>query len=232
MPDEQETKDQTSTNNEELTKVLEELKTAADRLTKTEEEKPKPVVNTNTINERRAALQKSLGFNDEQMLAHEQMIRDSQAPLIETQAWSALDKKSDIDTYRSEIQQEISLYPQASRTPELLEKVYYMVRGKHADSKPATKDSKSSGVERTRVSSGPGYSGNDPGLSSSGSDPKTESTELDEKEKFVADKLGVDHKGYAQSKKVGKEIRELRTPDQRPATSLADIELRRLTGRR
>lgn len=230
MPDPKAIEEEKPPVNEEITKVLEDLRTAADRINKPAEETPRaPVVNAG---DRRAALQKSLGFTDEQMSAHEQMIRENNAPLVEGQGWTKLEKRQDLDTYRKEIEKELEIYPVDRRTPDLMEKIYYMVRGKHADSKPVTKEKP--GVERVRVSGGPGYSGAELGLSGSGAGDGSGSAdgELDDREKFVADKLGVDHAGYAKSKKAGKEIRELRLADARPVTSLADIELRRLTGKR
>ncbi len=227
MPDSSATPNEAAPVNEEITKVLEDLRTAAEKLNKPAEE-PRTAP---PIPDRRATLQKSLGYSDEQMAAHEEMIMRAQAPVIENTAWTKLEKKPDVETYRKEIEAELSLYPQERRTPDLLEKVYFYVRGKHADSKPAAGAPKG-GAPTTRVSSGPGYSGADPGLSAGGGSGAPESEELDDREKFVADKLGVDYKGYAASKKAGKEIRELRVPDSRPVNSLADVELRRMTGKR
>lgn len=227
MPDpNEETKDAPPVN-EEITKVLEDLRSAADKLNKPAEE-PRTMP---PMPDRRAALQKSLGYSDEQMAAHEEMIMRAQAPVIENTAWTRLEKKPDLENYRKEIEAELAIYPQERRTPDLMEKIYFMVRGKHADSKPAGAAPKGD-AHRSRVSSGPGYSGADPGLSAGGGSGGPADDELDDREKFVADKLGVGYKEYAQSKKAGKEIRELRVPDTRPVNSLADVELRRMTGRR
>jgi hypothetical protein len=215
---------------EGVDRVLEELKNLSERIPAKAEEKPTTPV-APTYADRRATLQKSLGYNDEQMAAHEEMILRNQAPIIEQTGWSRLEKKSDLDNFRSDIEKELAIYPQERRTPELMEKIYYMVKGQKADSKPAG-GSPSTRVERTRVSGGPGYNGADPGVGGTGDGGKSPEEDLDDKEKFVADKLGVGYKEYAQSKKVGREIRELRTPDSRPVNSLADVELRRMTGRR
>ena len=86
----------------------------------------------------------------------------------------------------------------------------------------------------TAVSRGPGYTGAEPGLA-----PGTGGTgegamdeeKLDDREKYVAGKLGITEADYLKSKKAGREIRELRVPDTREARSIADVELRRLTGK-
>ena len=67
--------------NEEITKVLEEIKTAAENLKKPAEP-VKEVPRGPSPQDRRAELQKKLGFNDDQMQAHEQSIREAAAPAI------------------------------------------------------------------------------------------------------------------------------------------------------
>lgn len=234
MPDPKDTKtEEKPPVNEEITKVLEELKSATEKLKAPVEEKPAAPVSP-TYADRREALQKSLGYTNEQMAAHEEMILRAQAPVIERTAWSAIEKKSDLDTYRGEIEKELAMYPQERRTPEIMEKIYYYVKGKHADSKPApTKETKPNPVERTRVTGGPGYTGQEPGMGGgSETKPGEEEMQLNDQEKFVASKLGITESEYAKSRNVGKEIRGLRMPDERPVNSLADVELRRMTGKR
>jgi len=192
-------------------------------------------VTSPTIADRRAALQKSLGYTDDQMAAHEEMIIRSQAPIIENTGWSRLEKKTDLDTYRKEIEAELKLYPQERRTPELMEKVYYYVRGKHAEAKPEVKGKPQGRVTETKVSGGPGYTGQEGGVSGEGRETSEEEA-LSEGEKFVVAKLNeggmmITEKEYAASRKAGKSIRALKVPDTRPATSLADIELKRMTRR-
>lgn len=216
--------------NEEITKVLEDLRTAADRLNKpAEEEKPAAPAMPSYV-EQREADRKALGFTEEQMQAHERTVTRSNAPLVESTAWARLDKKADIDTYRKEVEAEAAIYPPERRTPEIMEKIFYMVKGRRADSKPAGAAGKT--TPEVKVSRGPGYTGNEPSLSERRETSGEEDAALDDKEKFVAEKMGISEVDYAKSKKVGKHIRELRMPDTRPATSLADIELRRMQGRR
>jgi hypothetical protein len=233
MPPETEKKEEEKKGNlpDAVTEALEEIKKKLENPPVREEA---PVRTGPTVDERRAEIQKKMGYTDEQMSAHEEMIMRSQAPLIENTGWTRLEKKPDIENYRKEIEAELAIYPQERRTPDVMEKIYFMVRGKKLDSKPPEKKPESgTRVVDSKVSRGPGYSGAEPGLSGSGgADDSKGEEELSDVEKFVAAKLGVSDKDYQTSKAAGKEIRGLRIPDERPATSMADIELRRLTARR
>jgi hypothetical protein len=203
---------------------------------KPKEEPPKVQAGPTAFDQREAD-RKALGFTEEQMAAHERTQMRVSAPLIERTAWATLDKKPDIDTYRKEIEQELSIYPQERRTPDIMEKIYYMVRGKRADSKPAAPAAKGPKVEETRVSRGPGYTGSEPSLSGGREERAPENEELDDREKFIVGKfqdagVAITEKDFAKSRNAGRAIRELKLPDARPVTSLADIELKRMTGRR
>lgn len=231
MPPETKPEEKPSGLPEEVTKVLEDLKNAADRINKPpEEETPKDAPQT-TWAEQREADRKALGFTEEQMQAHERTQMRVTAPIIERTGWAHIDKKPDIDTYRKEIEAELKVYPQERRTPDILEKIYYYVKGKHADSKPAEIKPNSGKVVDTRVTRGPGYTGADAGLPSAGkAEGGSEDEEaLSEQEKFVCQRMGITEKEYRDSKEAGKSIRKLRVPDERPANSLADLELRRLS---
>lgn len=214
-----------------VTKVLEDIKTKIDGMAPT----AAPPASTPTVpswQEQREDLKKRMGYNEEQMRAHEEMLTRQQAPIIENQGWTHLEKHKDLDKYKKEIEAEIALYPQHQRTPGMMDKIYYFVKGKHADSQPAATLTPKPNEPRTRVSAGPGYSGADPGLpAGGGGEGGSEEETLDEKEKFVASKLGISEKDYAKARNVGKTIRELKVPDTRQSTSLADVELRRLQGR-
>jgi hypothetical protein len=218
---------------EAVTKILEELKVKVDDLKPKEEKVITP--SGPTPAEQRASRQKSLGFSDAQMDAYERDALERQGPITEQLGWMRLEKRSDIDTYRKEIEAELGPYRMENRTPEVMEKIYYMIKGRHADSKPPEKKEapKPTGVERTRVSGGPGYTGTEPNLSATEETRNAEEeNKLDDREKFVADKLGISETDYAKSRNVGRGIRDLRVPDSRPVTSLADIELKRLSGKR
>lgn len=227
-PEDGEQKDDKGSLPEEVTKVLEEIKVT---LEKNNTPKEEPASKAPTYADQRASLQKRMGFSDEQMAAHEEMLLRSQAPVIERTAWSSVEKRADIDTYRPEMEKELAIYPQERRTPELMDKIYYYVKGKHVESKPKEDPKKGPTVE-TKISRGPGYDGMSPGSGSGREEAPAASEELDDREKFVASKLGITDKDYAKSRNAGRAIRELRVPDERPATSMADIELRRMTGRR
>ena len=234
MPDPKTNEEEKSNLPDEVTKVLEELKTKLDdqnRPPKEETSPPEP-----SASNRRASLQQSLGFTDEQMAAHEQSIMAANAPIIEQTGWSKLEKRSDIEKYRKEIESELAIYPQERRTPDIMEKIYYYVKGKHSDSQPAA-DPKKTPVVSTRVSQGPGYTGQEGGMGAREEGaPAGEEEQLTDAEKFVVQKLReagekITDKEYAMSKKVGRSIRELRVPDTRQVNSLADVELRRLQNR-
>jgi len=233
MPENQDPKDKEEGNlPDPVMGVLKDLKEKVDSMTAPKEE-PKTVP-VDHWREQREADKKALGFTEEQMQAHERTVARAQAPTVERTAWSTLEKKSDFEALKKDIEKEVSLYPQERRTPEMMEKIYYMVRGQHADSKPAKKDEMKPGnVEHARITGGPGYTGNEPSLGGEREKPEPGTEEqLDEREKFVADKMGIGHKEYAKSRNVGREIRGLRVPDERPVNSLADVELKRLTGKR
>lgn len=214
---------------EEVTKVLNEIKEKIDGHNAPKEEPREPVVDYRI--QQRESDRKALGFTEEQMAAHERTVSRAQAPILEQTAWSQIDKKSDIETFRKEIQEELKAYPPERRTPDIIEKIYYYRKGLKADSRPKEEPKKNAVVE-TRVSRGPGYDGATPGVNAGREEAKSEDETLDDREKFVAQKLGVSEKDYAKARNVGRSIRELQVPDARPASSLADIELRRITTRR
>lgn len=214
-----------------VTKVLEDIKSKLDGLPPA----TPPAAAAPTVpswQDQREDLKKRMGYNEEQMRAHEEMLSRQQAPIIESQGWTQLEKHKDLDKYKKEIEAELAIYPQNQRTPVIMEKIFYFVKGKHADSQPATPQTPASGTPRTRVSAGPGYSGAEPGLpAGGGGEGGTEEEALNDKEKFVAEKLGISEKDYAKARNVGKNIRELKLPDNRQTNSLADVELRRLQGK-
>lgn len=215
----------------EVSKVLEDLKTKMDSLSAAPKEKPvEPTVPS--WQEQRADLQKRMGFTDEQMAAHEATILKANAPIIEQTGWNRLEKKSDIETFRKEIEAELAIYPQERRTPEIMEKIYFFVKGKHADSQPAKKPEPApGGVADTRISRGPGYTGSEPNLGGGGSGETPSEEKLSETEEFVAKKLGVSVKDYARAKKSGREVWQMRPEDSRQFVSAADLEMKRLMTR-
>jgi len=212
--------------------VLKDLQTKVADLNKPKDEEPKATTVPNWQQEREAE-RKALGFTEEQMQAHERTIARAQAPVIERTAWSALEKRQDLDKYRKEIEAEVAIYPQERRTPEILEKIYFMVKGRHADSAPAPKVEEKKPADRvasSRVSGGPGYSGTEGGSSAEKETPD-KSEELDDMERMTAKKLGVDEKRFALSRNSGRDITPFKK-EAPAATSGADLELKRLQGAR
>jgi len=211
----------------EVKKVLEDVKSKLDAMQEPPKEETPRAPTVPSYADQRADLQKRLGFNDDQMAAHEQMILKNQAPVIEQTGWNRLEKKSDLENYRKEIEQELSIYPQERRTPDIMEKIYYFVKGKHADSQPKPTP-KEPGVESPRISRGPGYTGSEPSSGAPEPGERPEDEKLSETEEFVAQKLGVNARDYARAKKTGREVWQMKPPDDRQFVSSADLELKRL----
>src|SRR5947207_3125860 len=103
MPDDSKPKTEEKPGNlpEEVTKVLEDIKAKLENPPVPKEEPKAPVFPSPL--EQRETLKKSLGFTEEQMQAHETLLRQSQAPVQESLGWTKLEKKSDIESYRKEI---------------------------------------------------------------------------------------------------------------------------------
>lgn len=233
MPDIEKKPDEKPPVDESITKVLEDLRVAADKINKPDEKPEVPSVPDYTA--QREADRKALGFTEEQMQAHERTVARTQAPVIEQTAWSVLEKRPDLEKYRKEIQAEAERYPQERRNPQLMEMIYHMIRGKHMDDKPVTETKpvvpRTNRVESSRVSAGPGYSGTEGGTSTE-KEPADRNEQLSEAEANTARKLGVDEKRFALSRSTGRDITPLKRQDDRQATTGADLELRRLQGAR
>lgn len=221
---------------EQVTKVLEELKAKLDNPPEVKAA-PSSQPSQPSWTEMREEMKKKMGFNDEQMDAHEQSILSKQAPVVEELGWMKLKERKEFTKFEKEIREELAMYPPQNRTPVVMEKIYLMVRGKHADDVPANPGSPKpaggvSGREVVRTRVAPAYSGTETGIAG-GSSEGTPEEELTEQEQFVASKLGVDTKEYAKARESGKSIRTLEVPiDWRNANNSADLELRRLKGRR
>src|ERR1700687_1425128 len=92
---------------EEVTKVLEELKVKLDDQNNPKEEPEPKAPSGPTWQEQREADRKALGFTEEQMQAHERTVSRAQAPVIENTGWAKIEKKTDIETFRKEIEAEL-----------------------------------------------------------------------------------------------------------------------------
>lgn len=217
--------------------VLKEIKEKVDSMSRPAEEKP--TVTVPSVSEEREGYKKTMGWSEEQMQVHERQLARAAGQNNETLGWTKLEKRQDIDKYRTEIEKELAIYPSERRTPDIMEKIYFMVKGKNSDSKPAETPGTKPGsrVVDTRVSRGPGYNGADPGMASSSPGEENKDEALSDGEQFVVNKLaphvpgGLSEKDYAKSRNQGRSIRELRVTETLKPTSLADVELRRLTGR-
>lgn len=188
--------------------------------------------------EARAALLKRTGFTEDQLRAQEEMVAAAQAPLVEGRAWDSLERgHKDLSEYKKDVEKEMLLYRPEFRTPELAEKLFWMVKGRSMDKRGA--EPKAKEQPKTRISSRPGYSGSDTGMAPvDGGDGEPT---LSEDETEVVDRLGraaaplgaqVDAKTYEASKKSKKigQFRSRSEIDLRSANP-ADRELQRLQGR-
>ena len=230
MPDNKDEKKEEGNLPDPVMDVLKDLQEKVNAIQKPTEEKP-----TVSSVDQRASLQKRLGFTDDQMAAYEESQAKMNAPVVAQTGWARLEKRSDLDKYRKEIEKELEIYRPELHTPEIMEKIYFMVKGRHADSAPApeTKTSPKPGerVASSRVSGGPGYSGAEGG-SSTEKEQADKSEQLTEAEAVTAKKLGVDEKRFALARNSGRDITPLKKADERTSTTGADFELRRLQGGR
>jgi hypothetical protein len=212
--------------------VLKDMKAKIDNLQKTEDKQDPPAPTVPAYAAQRANLQKRMGFTDDQMAAYEESQLKLNAPAVEQAAWSHLEKRPDLDKFRADIEKELAIYPQERRTPDIMEKIYFMVKGRRADPAPAAPAPKpGERVASSRVSGGPGYSGSEGGQTQEKKDEPA-SDQLDDREIDTARKLGVDSKRFALSRNSGKDITPLRKPDERSSATGADFELKRMQGRR
>jgi len=214
--------------------VLKDMQERISKLPKVDEKPEAPASTVPTYADQRAALQKRLGFSDDQMAAYEESQRSIQAPLVERSGWDSINKRTHFEKYKAEIDAEVANYRSEVRTPEIMEKIYHMIVGRHAESAPPAAPAPKPGerVASSRVSGGPGYSGSEGG-SSTEKEPANKSEQLSEAEAETAKKLGVDEKRFALSRNSGRDITPLKKPvDQPSATTGADLELRRMQGAR
>ena len=212
-----------------VVKVLEDIKAGM-----APKDTPEPVSSGPSAQDIREETRKQLGFTEEQMRAHEGMIRRSQAPLVESAGWARLEKKTDIDSLKKDIEEELKIYPPENRTPDIMEKVYYMVRGKKADSQPAAapKKKEEGGSSRVVYTRARPYTGSEEGVAGAGDSGVGE--ELTEQEKHIADRLGVPHDRYVAAHKAGREnaVQALRPKEDSNSGNAADMEMRRMKAAR
>lgn len=211
---------------EEVTKVLDDLR---EKLNQKVDVSPSVPAAVNQANDQRESLRKSLGYTEEQMSAHEQSILKAQGPIIESLGWQKIQGKHDFESYRKEVEDELKIYPPERRTPDIMEKIFYMVKGRRADSKPSAPAAKEE--SRTRVSGGPGYSGAESGLPAGGGTREEggagDEDKLSDVERLVANKLGVSEQAYAKARKERREFKGFK-PQAFEAKGMADLQLKRL----
>ena len=140
----------------------------------------------------REQIKKVRGWNDSQLDAE---LRT--APLQEKLArYEIKEKYGDFDKYKDDFAKEIEKYAIFDRTPQLMEQVLWMVKGKNMTENPPKEDDKDPDVVARRIHSP--YPSSASG-SSSGSSGKV--SKLSNEEKQMAYLLGVPEERYEASKK-------------------------------
>lgn len=205
-------------NKEEITpggeKAMEILKEIHDKLSKPAEEKkdtPESQPKVPDVQAVRTEHMKKMGWNEEQMRLNEEAIASAQAPLTQELAWTKLERShKDVGEYEKGIREELKNYPASRITPELLDKIYYMVKGVTIDKRDSQPKGHKSGAPSERIARG--YNPSENGMSSSGGGGSDkEVPELTEDERFVSSRLGVKPEDYAEAKKA-RTIRKFARP--------------------
>lgn len=86
----------------------------------------------------REAIKEKMGYTDDQVDFYLSSLNHATAPMREELAWMKMEKKfSDISNVKSEMEEELKAYPVEMRgDPVLLEKVYFMSKGKKMTNNP------------------------------------------------------------------------------------------------
>jgi hypothetical protein len=167
----------------EALRIAKELE---DKLNKAPDVTP-PVPNSKDYRDRVKA---ETGMTDAQIDFMENTARAASAGANEAAAMATVKSKhpGDFDKFEKDIREELASYDIARRTdPNLVEKVYHMVKGKAMDKNP-------------KNPAPPIRGGNpaDTGLDNGGGSGGPEA--LDDQERYVARKMGLSEKEYAQAK--------------------------------
>lgn len=137
------------------------------------------------------------GWSDSQLDSSYQM-----APMAEKLArLETKEKYSDFNEYKDFIDKELQGVAIFDRTPQVMERLYWMAKGKQGIDKPASKSEERKVGERIHTPYPSSASG-------SGEGGSGKASTLSEEEKFVADKLGVPYDMYEKSKKGHRPDRE------------------------
>lgn len=116
--------------------IVKDIQTKVDQMAA---EKQPPVVNTQmTPQQMRDAIKEKTGYTDEQVDFHFNSMAEAMAPMREQMAWMSMEKKfKDIDSVKADMEAELKTYPAAMHgDPVLMEKIYFMAKGKKMSSQP------------------------------------------------------------------------------------------------
>jgi hypothetical protein len=119
--------------------LLEKIqKTLSDRTPATAS--PAPATTQPSYQQVREKIKEETGWSDAQVDFHLRSVAEANAGTAEKVAWMELkDTFKDLDTYKADMQEELKSYaPTQKADPVLLQKVYYMVKGRKMNTPPPT----------------------------------------------------------------------------------------------
>lgn len=201
--------EQPSPGSAEAMKILKDIQEKldgkpAEKTTEKEDEAPDPEKELERESKRTGMTKEALRRQDERIAL-------AQAPIIERQAWDSMERgHKDLSEYRDEVKKELENYQPVYRTPELIEKLFWMVKGRSVDKRGSAAPVPQP-KPKERISGG--YSGSEASLSGGGSGDRDTEPKLSDEEKEVVDRLGsaaaplgcdLDEKGYERAKKSRK----------------------------
>ena len=172
--------------------------------------KPPPSATAPTMEQIRENIKEQTGWTDAQLDFHQNSMVNAVAPLQEQISWMGLEKKfPDLPKYREAMDKELAdgYSPAQKANPAILEKVYYLAKGKTMESRPTPPSHQPApqnpGSTRRMAPAYPGFSG--------GSDPsgRAPSTTLTEEQKVYARNLGISEERY-KAAMATKKVRELK----------------------
>lgn len=162
--------------------------------------------NADAVTKLREQIKDQMGWTDAQLDFHQNSVMNAVAPVQEELQWLRLEKShADLPKYKEAMLKELSEYSPAQRAnPIILEKVYYLAKGRAMEQQPPT--SRPAGSETPKPKIAPSYggmgSGTDPGARPAGST-------LNDEQREYARRLGVPEDAYKRAMAT-KNVRELK----------------------
>ena len=121
---------------QEALKILQDIQKNLNVNDRAATEAPKPA--QPTYEQIRQDIKERTGWTDAQVDFHLESLQNAQAVPMEKLTWMELEKRfPDLETYRADMNEELKAYPAARRgDPVLLEKIYFMSKGRKMDQTP------------------------------------------------------------------------------------------------